>query len=185
MRYRPLQAPFFSCPKLLQAVQKEVASYPRTDPHIVEREWLGALYKHKIENGFSKQVVVAPSHPKVGLGLFTSEAIRSGEYVIEYTGEVERYRFLRLRRNDYLGEYTVGAHYPVRFVINAEESGNASRYINHSDTPNLRCITVIVSGLLRVIFLALCDIQIGQELTFDYGEAYWKWRLGKRININN
>ena len=43
------------------------------------------------------------------------------------------------------------------------------RLINHSFTPNLKGKAARVCGKLRVAFLALRDIESGEELSYDYG----------------
>jgi len=41
---------------------------------------------------------------------------------------------------------------------------------NHSERPNLFHRT---AGRLTIEFVALRDIEVGEELTHDYGHAYW------------
>ena len=56
-----------------------------------------------------------------------------------------------------------------------EEKANFTRFLNHSDRPNLRvkCLPVSINGAPRVWFVALHDIKAGEELTFSYGDDYW------------
>lgn len=62
----------------------------------------------------------------------------------------------------------------LRVNIDATAVGNAARFINHScDGGNLAGVLVRSSGLLlpRLCFFASRDIEVGEELTFSYGEA--------------
>ena len=70
--------------------------------------------------------------------------------------------------------------YPTRFlgkkeyVIDSKEMGNFTRFINHSDKPNLELESVYLKPLTRMVFFAKRDIKMGEQLTFDYGTSYWK-----------
>ena len=65
------------------------------------------------------------------------------------------------------------------FVMDAQNAGNELRFANHSDTPNIRPFCLIDRGLVHIGFFALRQIEVGEELTFDYGRAYWKYRKKK------
>ena len=60
-------------------------------------------------------------------------------------------------------------------VIDAFFYGNHSRFVNHSCSPNLVALAVHTENrnilLPRIIFFALRDIEIGEELTIDYNCA--------------
>lgn len=43
------------------------------------------------------------------------------------------------------------------------------RLINHSRTPNLKALQAVVNGILRVGFLATCEITPNSQLFFNYG----------------
>ena len=65
------------------------------------------------------------------------------------------------------------------FVIDAEKGGNLTRFINHSDQPNLEPIGVFWKGSLHIILRSLKKIQKGEQLTYDYGADYWSRRKDK------
>ena len=54
------------------------------------------------------------------------------------------------------------------YVIDATKSGNISRFINHSCEPNAMTEKWTVKGVVRIAFVAIKDIQPGEEITFDY-----------------
>uniref|UniRef100_M4B453 Histone-lysine N-methyltransferase n=1 Tax=Hyaloperonospora arabidopsidis (strain Emoy2) TaxID=559515 RepID=M4B453_HYAAE len=83
-----------------------------------------------------------------GFGLVANETIRSGEFIIEYVGEViddeecER-RMIRYRDNGEVNFYMMELE--KNTVIDAKYRSNESRFINHSCDPNSvtqKCIAV-------------------------------------------
>lgn len=95
------------------------------------------------------------------LGCYTTEPIRKGAYVVEYTGPRitveeadERYAH---REETYLFGLTDG-----KYVIDGQ---GIAAFINHSCDPN--CETEETDG--RVWIIALRDIEAGEELSYDYG----------------
>lgn len=99
-----------------------------------------------------------------GLGLFASEPIKKGTWIIEYVGkiitgkkEVEEYP-----ANKYLFDVSKTR------MIDGSARSNTARYINHSHKPN--CEVEIFSG--RVFIQAKKNIAAGEEFTYDYGKEY-------------
>ena len=102
-----------------------------------------------------------------GRGSFAARRIRKGARIIEYLGE-------RISPAEADTRYEGGpAKHPrvllftvdSETVIDAGVGGNAARFINHSCEPN--CEAVARSG--RIWIYALRNIQVGEELTYDYG----------------
>lgn len=98
-----------------------------------------------------------------GLGLFASEDIKAGEYVISYQGKVLPTAYADTLKTRYLFEID------ENYTIDGSGRKNKARYINHFCDPNLEA--VIEAGEIR--FYALKDIPAGQELGFDYGQEYF------------
>jgi SET domain-containing protein len=67
-------------------------------------------------------------------------------------------------------------------VIDAQDFGNHTRFINHSFQGNLEPASVYCDGLMHVIFYANKTIPAGTQLCYDYGEDYWEKR-GKPANL--
>ncbi|KAJ4673516.1 hypothetical protein HRR92_005227, partial [Exophiala dermatitidis] len=59
------------------------------------------------------------------------------------------------------------------FVIDSAVRGNWTRYINHSCRPNTRFETVNLGHRRVVLVKAMRGIDYGEELTIDYGDAYF------------
>ncbi|PJF19173.1 hypothetical protein PSACC_01016 [Paramicrosporidium saccamoebae] len=105
-----------------------------------------------------------------GFGLFTSQAITAGTKIFEYCGELigqlvaDRrellYGLLPLRRHDcYLFRLSDDR------IIDATLRANAARFINHSCAPNCESKVICSS---RIVIVALRDISMGEELSYDY-----------------
>jgi SET domain-containing protein len=97
-----------------------------------------------------------------GRGCFATGRFRRGRKVAELVGErigrAEAERRIAGRRRIRICDVD------ERTAIDANVSGDATAYINHSCKPNL--FTRVVCG--HVLFFALRDIEPGEELTIDY-----------------
>ncbi|ORX66278.1 SET domain-containing protein [Linderina pennispora] len=104
-------------------------------------------------------------------GLFASEPIYQGEFVIEYIGERFRGALEDIREAQY--EYEgIGSSYLFRIdsetVLDATKCGNVARFINHSCDPNCFAKTIVADGTKRIVIYASQDINVGEEVTYDY-----------------
>lgn len=107
-------------------------------------------------------------------GLFTLDSIPSGDFVIEYVGEVIGLRVSEKREKQYETLYGQdGCCYLFRidgeYFVDATRKGNAARYINHSCDPN--CIAKIIideNDQKRIVFYTKKRISEGEEITYDY-----------------
>ena len=106
-----------------------------------------------------------------GFGLFTTEDVKEGDFVIEYIGEVleeEEY----LRRKDQYAQCGQRHYYFMNIgngeVIDAARKGNFGRFINHSCDPNCETQKWMVRGELTIGLFAVRDVPANTELTFDY-----------------
>lgn len=98
-----------------------------------------------------------------GLGLFAGEDIKTGEYIISYNGKILSTKYADTLKTKYLFEID------ENYTIDGSSRKNKARYINHFCIPNLEA--VVEAGEIR--FYALKDINMGDELGFDYGEEYF------------
>lgn len=102
---------------------------------------------------------------RTGLGLFATERIGKGAFIVEYKGRklttavAEK---LEARGNRYLYEIN------SRWTIDGTSRRNLGRYANHSCRPNAESHTI---GH-RVIIRAIKNIREGDEITYDYGDDY-------------
>lgn len=98
-----------------------------------------------------------------GLGLFTDIAIKEGDFIIEYWGEVIDEAEANKRGGKYLFQTGKDRH------VDGTTRENIARYINHSCKPN--CEVKVKKGCIYIY--AYRNIKAGEELCYDYGEEYW------------
>ena len=102
-----------------------------------------------------------------GKGVFALVDLAEGEMLLEYAGEVIKWKEA-LRRHPHDPQnpnHTFYFHIDDKHVIDGKFGGNSSRWINHSCAPN--CEAEDEEG--RIFIKALRNIKAGEELFFDYG----------------
>ncbi|XP_018317828.1 probable histone-lysine N-methyltransferase CG1716 isoform X4 [Mycetomoellerius zeteki] len=108
---------------------------------------------------------------KKGFGLRAVVDIMTGEFIMEYVGEVVDPKDFRRRAKEYSKDKN--RHYYFMAlksdqIIDATMKGNISRFINHSCDPNAETQKWTVNGELRIGFFNKKFIAAGEEITFDY-----------------
>jgi len=111
------------------------------------------------------RLAVLRSHS--GRGLFTQDRIPKGAFVIEYTGRPATARQMEENRGKYLFWTSETS------MIDGNIPANKARFINHSCAPN--CEVRIRHR--RIYIYAIRTIQPGAELSYDYGEEYFRLHL--------
>ena len=109
-----------------------------------------------------------------GMGLFADQAFKKGDVVTEYVGEYISGEVADAREKKYHEERRQDFIYRIndKLAIDATLKGGPARFMNHNCEPN--CYTKVITGsqgkeqLQRVILLAQNDIEINEEITFDY-----------------
>ncbi len=100
-----------------------------------------------------------------GLGLFATEPLKRGDFIIEYTGELIPTEEADRRGGKYL--FVVSD----TKTIDGKGRDNIARYINHSCAPNAEA--ELDEDELRVRIYAKKKILPGEEILYDYGKEYW------------
>ena len=128
-----------------------------------------------------------------GQGAFAAEVIQDGQWVSQYVGTLMRdadavkelpFDPLGLMADGMAGGSSIGEAQEPRdssseyvlelapgLYIDADNSTHFSRFFNHAEHGNL-AVTVNVAEQ-RADFFASRRIEVGEEITFDYGEGYW------------
>lgn len=156
------------CPFLLRS--RSVA----TDNH----EWMD-IYRQEVLAGKTAPIYIKWINQDLGYGAFASEDISRGKFVGEYAGVVRQLHRGHPDHNPYC------FHYPTKFwslkyfTVDSMREGNLTRFINHSNHPNLQPLCLVDRRLLHQVFIANRTIKKGEQLTFDYGEDYWIKRKAK------
>lgn len=130
-----------------------------------------------------KHLLVAVSDvPNAGFGCFTKDAIKKGEFITEYRGEL-----LPIdesdRRSIVYDNSGASYHFDLdnQTVIDAAQKGNKIRFANTDrDKPNCEPFVKMVNGERRIGLYALKNISAEEELMFDYGVYYPEEMLGAK-----
>ncbi|EGZ06928.1 hypothetical protein PHYSODRAFT_565808 [Phytophthora sojae] len=113
-----------------------------------------------------------------GYGVRTRQHIGQLSIVGEYVGEIIDQKELA-RRLKSVPRHELNFYYLLLapgVYIDARNKGSFTRFVNHSCEPNCKTEKWTVKGETRIAVIALRDIEVGEELTFDY---QWK-ALGSR-----
>ena len=105
-----------------------------------------------------------------GWGIRTTESIKTGEFILEYIGEVVSEQEFKHRMTE---RYTNDQHHyclnlDSGTVIDGYRMGNEGRFVNHSCEPNCEMQKWSVNGVYRIALFSLRDILPNEELTYDY-----------------
>lgn len=139
-----------------------------------ERIWMGIYFDKEMQGGYHPPVSIRYVEKEVGFGVFADQRIPSCAFVGEYTGIVREKGKKPFSDDDYSVRYTTWDLGKKKYILDGRKKGNFTRFINHSETPNLCLQSVYWRGIPRMIFVALKEIGQDQQLTFDYGTFFWK-----------
>ncbi|CAG8544061.1 10969_t:CDS:1 [Funneliformis mosseae] len=119
--------------------------------------------------------------PKKGWGVVTKRKIPERMFVTYYYGEVIKSTEAEKRGSQYDTkgltylfdlDYNAEDHDECAYTVDATNFGNFSRFFNHSCDPNLVVYPLINDNadirLHHIAFFTIKEIQIGEELTFNY-----------------
>jgi uncharacterized protein len=107
-----------------------------------------------------------------GLGLFATRVIKRAGYIATYRGPILTTEEAEKRERQgakYMFELT------KKLTIDGSPRWNVARYMNHSCWPNAKA--VINAREKKITFVALRNIQPGEEITYNYGPEYYKYFL--------
>jgi len=122
---------------------------------------------------------VGPSDDSKGDGLFACKPIAKGTFLFDYEGERLTEEEFFARYPDANGRYVACIDAPLPWMAPSYIDGanvdlsSIARWINHScRRANVRWKKQRFGTAMH--FYAMRDIAQGEELFFDYGDAYWK-----------
>jgi len=102
-----------------------------------------------------------------GLGLFAVRPIAKREPIVTYYGKRIPTREAQQRERAQKLKYMFEIN--RQWTIDGSSRRNLGRYVNHSCQPNAEA--VLRKG--KIVFVALCRIAPGEEISLDYGEEYF------------
>lgn len=138
--------------------------------------WLGQFHGKEIENAAIPAITISWISERMGYGIFADRDFKKWEYIGEYTGILKRRPLIFPNLNDYCFMYPREWIATKLFTVDSEKCGNYTRYINHSDDPNCESVGVFQGGIFHLIFRTIKEVPMGTELTYDYGNVYWRYR---------
>ena len=134
-----------------------------------------------IQRGVPKRTILGISKimadsKEEGLGLYIGEAVRKGDFIDEYVGEIvtdneahRREAVYDKRNMSYLFDLNATQ------AVDSTHMGNKSRFINSEiDEPNVQAKVLFCNGVQRIGMFAARTINPGEELSFNYGGNFSK-----------
>jgi len=116
-----------------------------------------------------------------GEGVFTTNQVKSGNFICEYAGEIitENEASIRYKKNAKVGRmnyiFAINEHFGeknIRTYIDPTFYGNIGRYLNHSCEPNCSMVVIRINDNIPILGLFACrDIEVGEELSYSYGSS--------------
>lgn len=106
-----------------------------------------------------------------GLGLFATEPIKKKETIVEYLGKILSFEESEKKINSqYLFEISKNR------TIDGSPRWNLARYANYSCDPNAES----VNKAGRIFMVAIKNIAVGEEITYDYGEEFFNQHIKEK-----
>lgn len=112
-----------------------------------------------------------------GRGVTATRPLRSGDFVLEYAGELIDVNEAKQREQIYAADTSVGCYMYYftcrnkQYCVDAtKETGRLGRLVNHSKRGNLKTQTCIIKGVPHLVLVAQRNIEPGEELLYDYGD---------------
>ncbi|XP_042593408.1 uncharacterized protein LOC109080598 isoform X3 [Cyprinus carpio] len=115
-----------------------------------------------------------------GRGVFATQPVEAGAFVLEYRGELISAEECRARdytelQSTFLFEFEWQKRH---WCIDAsKEDGSLGRLINDNHkSPNCTMKKIIVNDTPHLCLFAVKKIEIGSEIEYNYGDSQWPWR---------
>nr|XP_057918262.1 uncharacterized protein LOC131109854 isoform X2 [Doryrhamphus excisus]XP_057918263.1 uncharacterized protein LOC131109854 isoform X2 [Doryrhamphus excisus] len=118
-----------------------------------------------------------------GRGVFSKRHFEKGEFLIEYRGQViskQEHENRLCIYHDALKVFMFEFRYNGKnlCVDAAQEDDSLGRLVNDDNvSPNSKMKTTTVNGQPHLCLFATTDIKPGEEITYNYGDSDWPWRL--------
>jgi hypothetical protein len=161
--------------RTLQHVVRKNRQLKKKKLFSTQQMWLGSYFEKEVLEGFLPCLSLRWVSDEIGWGVFAEQDFKATDFIAEYSG-IFRRRKKEDSTNAYCFECPFVRGEPSRYLIDAKSQGGISRYINHSDTPNVVSALATVSDLSHIVLCVREPIKKGTELRYDYGAEYWKKR---------
>ena len=121
---------------------------------------------------------------KIGYGLFADADMKQGDYLMEFTGVVkkctatepcESNKICDQANKSWSWSYLWGdSAFPDSTCLDSSTHGNAARFLNHSDDPNVKVEKVFHQGSWHIVYILTQDVKQGKQFFGNYGEGYFR-----------
>ncbi len=165
----------FDSIKTIHKIAKKCARKMKKEKLRQMNTWTLALHEKEMEKERADTFYIKWINRYLGYGVFAIRDIPALTYIGEYTGVIKRRNNRKNRFNDYVFSYDLCGK-STRWCIDAKEKGNFTRFLNHSDNPNLTSRWVIKDGITHIILFSNQRIPKGAQMTYCYGPWYWRSR---------
>jgi len=112
----------------------------------------------------NKNFTIIKAKKGAGFGLKTNILFKKGDFIVEYIGVKKLNKDIEYHTGKYLFEVD------DTYTIDGSPRWNIARYINHSCRPNSE-VEIDKNG--KIIIEAIKNIEVGEEITYDYGKEYF------------
>lgn len=165
----------FADASIFMELQKKGFKTQKRGTFSKEQIWFGSYFREEIEQVRMPPLALRWIDSYLGWGVFAGSDLKKMAFVSEYGGKVRKWKKAD-QKNSYCFEYVPAQGIETSYTIDASLQGGIGRFINHSDTPNLTSALATIDGISHVIFYAIRPISKGEQLSYDYGPAYWSQR---------
>ncbi|KII74717.1 N-lysine methyltransferase SETD8-A [Thelohanellus kitauei] len=128
---------------------------------------------NRILNGIEEGLEARES-PGKGRGVFTTKEFKTGDFVLEYYGDLIDRKAAIKREKSYELDNSgslIGINIFSYSIDATLDKGRLGRLLNHSRTEfNLVSKIIEIRGIPRIVFYASKDIPKDVELCYDYGD---------------
>jgi len=165
----------FDSAEMIYQVAKKCARKMKKNNLRQMNHWTLCLHKKSMALHRESLYYIRWINRYLGYGVYAAVDIPANTYIGEYTGIIERKNNRKNRFNDYVFSYDLCGK-GTRWSIDAKSVGNFTRFLNHSDTPNLTSRWVINDGITHIILFSNKFVPKGTQMTYCYGPLYWRTR---------
>lgn len=142
----------------------------------VQNESLIKHYLPSLENKELADISIRWIDEQLGYGLFAEKSIQAGDFIGEFCGVIKPVALEEVKDNAYCLLYPTYMGSFQLWVIDALKEGGVLRFANHSDEPNMKMQCLVHEGIQRFFLIAGEQIPPNVQLTWDYGENFWRKR---------
>lgn len=164
---------------LLYGVKKKPRTWPSwvvwpTNPLTLPIRKRCNICRNKVCSSCSTQALLNPlveirEFPNKGRGVRALQHIPANQVLAEYVGRILPWN----QKEDSVYALLYEAHGKLLASISAAVYGNWTRYINHSCNSNTDFVYQQIGNKYLCCIKSFKDINIFEEITIDYGAAYW------------